>query len=180
MTLQELLAANQASIIKAWFYSVADTYPAETSKFLKSNKDSFANPVGNTIRTGLEAIFKKLMAGNPGDGEVGEFLDRVVRIRAIQDFKPSQALYFIFRLKAIIREEIGEEALSHGLGLELTELEDQVDVLAVMAFDIYMSCREKLLELKAREMRDIYGRLLEKSGMLATVPAQTEPDLVKT
>ena len=180
MTLQELAASHQASIVKAWFNCVADSYPDETSKFLKSNQDSFANPVGSTMRTELDALYKKLLAGELEDAETGQMLDRVVRIRAIQDFTPAHALYFIFQLKAILRDELGDKAASHGLEDELAQLEGRVDLLALMAFDIYVSCREKLLELKAKEMRSMYGRLLEKSGMLAEVPGQTEPDLIKT
>ena len=120
------------------------------------------------------------MDGELEERKTGECLDPVVRIRAIQDFTPAQGLYFIFQLKGILRDEIGEKALSQGLDEELADFEHKVDILALMAFDIYVSCREKLLELKANEMRKMYGRLLEKSGMLADIPAQTEPDLIKT
>jgi len=34
---------------------VVDTYPADTSRFLKSQKDPFANPVGGATIQGLDA-----------------------------------------------------------------------------------------------------------------------------
>ena len=39
---------------------VVDTYPADTSRFLKRQKDPFANPVGNTTLESLEAVVGEL------------------------------------------------------------------------------------------------------------------------
>jgi len=36
----------------------------------------------------------------------------------------------------------------------LLELEQKIDDMSLLAFDIYMKCREKLYELKATELQD--------------------------
>jgi hypothetical protein len=99
----ELLERNKQKIIDAWFKRVIETYPEETAKFLKSQKNPFLNPVGAAIREGLEGIVKWVMSGGTSE-ELIPFLDRIIRIRAIQEFKPSEALQFIADFKAVARD----------------------------------------------------------------------------
>ena len=61
MGLNSILAQQKAAIIKKWFTLVIETYPSETGKFLKSQKDPMANPVGRTVSRGLEALFDELL-----------------------------------------------------------------------------------------------------------------------
>ena len=49
MRLNNLLSQKKAAITKKWFALVIETYPSDTAKFLKSQKNPFANPVGMVI-----------------------------------------------------------------------------------------------------------------------------------
>jgi hypothetical protein len=103
MRLNNLLAQRKTAIIKNWFTLAVETYPPDTASFLKKQKDPFANPVGRTISQGLEALFNELL--KEMDYEIiTSFLDPIIRIRAIQNFSPAQAVSFIFLLKRAIRE----------------------------------------------------------------------------
>ena len=162
MGIREQLKENREKILKKWFESIVETYPAETVKFLKKTKDQFHNPVGQTIREGIEGILVELT----GEGEIEKitpFLDRIIRIRAIQDFTPSEAVSFIFQLKGIIRQELDVNKIDSD---ELTRLDKKIDELALLTFDIYMGCREKLYELKATELRNWTYKLLERANLL--------------
>ena len=123
---------------------------------------------------GAEGIFENLLHGID-QNKVSVFLDNIIRIRAIQEFTPSQAIGFVFALKKIIREELAKELRVNGLSEELTLLEQNIDSLALMAFDIFMSCREKLYDIKANEMRHMTFRLLQKANLICEQPAE-EPD----
>jgi len=49
MVLEHLLSQKRAAILGRWFQLILETYPADTSRFLKKEKDRFVNPVGYTI-----------------------------------------------------------------------------------------------------------------------------------
>jgi hypothetical protein len=103
-----LLEQRKTAILKKWFALAVETYPSDTAKFLKSQKDPFANPVGRTIYRGLEALMDELLKEIDYEKLVSS-LDPIVRIRAVQDFSPSQAIGFIFFLKNVIREILHNE-----------------------------------------------------------------------
>jgi hypothetical protein len=155
-----LLANSRSDILQRWFQLVVEGYPSGAGRFLASETDRFANPVGQTLRRQCEALLDGLLAGRP-PGELGAALDDIVRIRAVQDFTPSQAIGFVFLLKRALREQAGSEP-SPELARELVELDGRIDSLACQAFDIYMSCREKIYELRANEIRNRTFKLLER------------------
>jgi len=166
MDLKRLLQERKTAIVKRWFDAVTEAYPDDTSRFLKKKKDQFTNPVGYTISEGIEHLFDALLQGMLQD-KVSAFLDSIIRIRAIQDFTPSEAVAFIFRLKKVIRQELGDDILKQQGMLEaLSTFDSAIDDLALYAFDIYMKCREKIYELKANEARNMTFRLLQKAQLL--------------
>ncbi|NIR14663.1 MAG: hypothetical protein GWN86_12250, partial [Desulfobacterales bacterium] len=71
-----------------------------------------------TISKALENIYKELLKGVDREG-VSPFLDRIIRIRAVQDFSPSQAIAFVFLLKRVIREVLDKEVGEHHLSADL-------------------------------------------------------------
>ncbi len=161
MTPEKILSENKTEILKKWFDLVLDSYPADTSNFLRKQKNPFSNPVGQTIYQGLEKILDELILGSDFEG-VASFLDNIVRIRAVQDFTPSQAVSFVFSLKGVIREEVGKARQEGPSYEELLALESRIDSLALSAFDIFMKCREKLYDIKANELRNMTFRLLQR------------------
>ncbi len=166
MNLKEHLIEKKPEILKKWFESIADTYAKDTAGFLKKQKAQFTNPVGYTLAEGTEKLFDALLQGMIAD-KVSAFLDSMIRIRAIQEFTPSEALSFIFHLKKIIRQELGSEVLQQqGIAEELTAFDSAVDDLALFSFDIYLKCREKIYEIKANEARSMTFRLLQQARLI--------------
>jgi hypothetical protein len=175
MRLNNLLAQRKTAIIKNWFTLAVETYPPDTASFLKKQKDPFANPVGRTISQGLEALFNELL--KEMDYEIiTSFLDPIIRIRAIQNFSPAQAVSFIFLLKRAIRENIKKEALEEQLFNELLLFESKIDKLALIAFNIYVQCKEKIYDLKANEMRNTTYKAFKRAGLVREMPVD-EPDI---
>ena len=175
MTLNTLLAQRKTAIVKKWFAATVKTYPPDTAKFLKSQKDPFANPVGRTIYQGLEALFDELLK-ETDHNVMQALLDPIIRIRAVQNFSPSQATSFIFFLKNVIRNTIKKEDFQAQLFSELLLFESKIDELSLMAFNLFMNCREKIYELKANEMKNRTFRAFERAGLVREIPAE-QPDL---
>jgi hypothetical protein len=72
----------------------------------------------------------------------------------------------------VLAGEIRENSLAD----ELILLEDRIDSLGLLAFDIFMRCREKLYDIKANEMRNMTFRLLQKANLICEKPGE-EPDV---
>ena len=175
MRLNTLLTKRKTAIVKKWFAATIETYPSDTAKFLKSRKDPFANPVGRTLYQGLEVLFDELLKEMDHD-VMRSVLDPIIRIRAIQNFSPSQATGFIFFLKNVIRDNIKKEDPQAQLFSELLLFESKIDELGLIAFNLYMNCREKIYELKANEMKNRTFRAFERAGLVRETPAD-RPDL---
>ena len=165
MDLENVLLKKKAALVKRWFNLIVETYPDETSRFLKYQKDRFANPVGFTLSQGLDKIFDEVVSGVEPE-RVAPALTDIVRVRAIQNFTPSQAVAFIFILKKVIREALTEEIRNPEFHQELLKVEDRIDQLALLAFDQYLSCREKLYDLKTNEFRRQTYRLLQRAKII--------------
>ncbi|MDM8526551.1 RsbRD N-terminal domain-containing protein [Desulfococcaceae bacterium HSG8] len=160
--LKNALVKKKKAIIKKWFDTVVDTYPPDTSRFIKSQKDPFANPVGNTTFHGLKALFDELVNGMDYE-TINSFLDPIIRIRAVQDFSPSKAIGFIFLLKKIIRESLKEASSGDE---EYHMFDERIDKLGLIAFDIYVGCREKIYEIKSNEFKNRTFSAFERAGLI--------------
>lgn len=170
MRLEELLTRDKKEITEAWFDTLVSSYPTETMVVLKSRQDPFANPVGATARRGLEAVYEELV-GAMDTKTVITVLDPLIRIRAVQTlFTASQAVAFIFELKLIVRRQFMTELSDTQIREALPVFESKIDKLALMAFDIFMACREKLADIKANELKDRTLHAFERAGLVATDP----------
>jgi hypothetical protein len=163
------LATKKQAILKSWFQATVDSYPADTARFLKSQQDPFANPVGQTTYRSLDALVDALTTG-AGRETIAAALDPILRIRAVQTFTPSKATQFVFSLKRIIRQHLPDE--DPNSAVDMHELDGRIDEMAMAAFDIYMACREKIYELKATESRNQFFGSLKRAGLMV----ETETD----
>ena len=171
MDLKNLLSEKKDSILERWFDHIVETYPPETSLFLKKQKDRFANPVGSIILQGIKDLFEEILEGGNPD-RISTFLDNIIRIRAVQDFTASQAVSFIFFLKTVVREILDKEIREKALYEELLQFEAGIDDLALLSFDIYMKCREKIYELKANEVKNMTYSLLKRAKLIYDIEEQ--------
>jgi hypothetical protein len=150
MELNEAMAAKRVVVLERWFQAVLATYPEETARFLAGGADPFANPVGHTVRESLGRLYDRFATDAPAR-ELSSAIDGIVRIRAVQEFAPSAAVGFVYTLRVILREELADAALDPA---GQAALESGVDRLALVAFDVYMQCREKIFEIRVREIKE--------------------------
>jgi len=159
LPLSAALANCRNAVVKKWFERVLQTYPDSTTRFLSQENNPFGNPVGHTLKEGLSALFDGLI--QPTDvALLKPALEGIVRIRAVQDFTAGQAVSFLFLLKQIIRAEFTGDTPRYSD--ELAALEARIDELALLAFDLYMTCREQVHEIKFNEAKR-RGFVLERA-----------------
>jgi hypothetical protein len=121
-----LLAPQRDRLAAAWLSRTLLTYPEATARFLGEERDPFRNPVGRALAAGLRALLDELLGEMDAARLIGA-LDPIVRMRAVQDFTPRQAVGFVFLAKPLLRET----CQAQGCVAALPELETRVDELAV-------------------------------------------------
>ena len=140
----EFEAGERNRIAEEWLDRTIETYPAHTARFLRTEKDPFRNPVGFALRRALPVLVEELLGGMD-PARLKEALDPVVRIRAVQESGAGESLSFLLLAKRVFEKSLA--------GDELRRLEGRVDQMLLLAFDLFMQCREKIYEIKADEAR---------------------------
>jgi hypothetical protein len=175
MKSKTVLENKRDDVLGKWFDLIIATYPRESSRILAKRKDQFGNPIGYSIANGIEGIFDQVIADMDSESLLAA-LDEIIRVRAIQDFKPSQAISFVFQLKSVLREVLSDEEAGSGSADDLAILDARIDQVATLAFDVYMERREKFHEIRTSEIKKSSFRLLERlNERSGTVQQKGEP-----
>jgi len=152
MTLKELLTRNKSKILQRWLDLVLDTYPPETARFLKDEKDRFANPVAFTVKCNLELLLDDLL-NNSSEKTVMSHLEEIIKIRAVQDFTPSQAVSFVWLAKEAIYNELKVQLKTKEIYSELQKLESEIDKFSGVAFNLYSTCKDSICQIRIKELK---------------------------
>jgi hypothetical protein len=148
--LRRLLEEKRETIVAGWFTELLAGFPVATAKVLAGQGNQFANPMGHHFKSGLVGIFDQLLKGGTRE-EIFPWLDQIIRIRAVQELSPSQAIAFIYRLKYVTRNQLAGVVGKEGISAEeLQQYEANVDNLALLAFDCYLNCREQLYQIRGK------------------------------
>ncbi|HUT11482.1 MAG TPA: RsbRD N-terminal domain-containing protein [Thermoguttaceae bacterium] len=161
MTLEDWLRENEEAVVRRWLEGVLATYGDDASALFRREKNAFANPVGHNLRKGTRGIFEALLAGMDSE-KIRQHVYEIVKVRAVQEFSASGAVGFVFPLKEAIRAELGKAAEDPKFASELTEIERNIDRIALVAFDVFVQCREQVYELRANELRRRVSWIVEK------------------
>lgn len=171
--LLDILREKRKALEERWAELVLASYPQQSVPFLRQERDRFANPLGSTIRNEVAALVEGLLAGADAD-VLATHLDAIIRVRAVQDFTPAEALRFVFQLKQAVAEIAGDDAAGVPTS-ELLALHARIDELALQAFAIYVGCRERVFEIRAREATARTYSLLKQAGLLVDVDEAEGP-----
>jgi len=156
MEFAEELRLKKGTIRENWIEKILDSYPAKSRAYYRTKKDEFLNPVGTVLSSRAEGIIESLLEGFD-QSVLSTLLKDVIKIRAVQEFSPSQALAFLPLLKEALREELDTGKPVEGRSREIEEFEARVDQMTLLAFDIYTGCRQQIYELRIDELKRLQG-----------------------
>ncbi len=163
---KHLIEEYKKDILKQWVEITIQTYSPETARVLAKDSNRFDNPVGAITKETLEAAVNLLGKGFDRD-DMEKVLDPLIRIRAVQTFTAADAVGFLFAIKPIARNLLGEK--------DLEEFHLAVDEMVLAGFNRYMKCREDIFLLKATESKRRVYNAFERAGL---VQKMTEEDLL--
>ena len=134
---------DSTAIAERWFDWTIASYPPETIPFLRGEQDRFRNPAGFALRDNLATLARQVF-GAMDKSVIEPAIDTLVRLRAVQDFGSSEAVQFIFDLRAVVMEVSGSVS---------PDLDCRIEEMGLMACEQYMACRKQIAALRARELR---------------------------
>lgn len=161
-SLKSFILEHADEVRLRWRDAIVSAYPPETVRFLKNEKDQIANPVGFTIKTVVDDVVEGLSSGADA-GKLATAIHPLIRIKAVQGMKASDAVSCVIELKRTIR------GLASGQGGDarmLQELDLLIDEMLCSCFDLYTDCRQKLHEIKEDELKRNLYMLLRKSEVI--------------
>ncbi len=150
--LQELLKQRRGEIVRAWLEDALAPYSERAAEAWTRERDPFANPVGHSLRVGMEAVVDWLLDGTDSEA-MRRGLDDILRIRAVQELRPAEALAFVPALKRVLKTMLAERHPSDAARNEMADLESRVDEAGLIAFDCYEAHRQRLYEVRVRELK---------------------------
>ncbi len=171
MELWEELLAKKEAVFARWRERIFDSYASETARFLRREKDRFANPVAYQLSRGLRLILEAFCRQAEVE-ELAAALDEVIQLQAVQAESPARALAFLLLLKRVIREELPEVYADPANAAAVVDLEERIDGLTLIGFDVYMQRREKLFQIRVAEIQRGVSGLLRRLGLGAEYPAE--------
>jgi hypothetical protein len=90
----------------------------------------------------------------------------ILKIRAVQDMKPSKALAFLPSLKNLIQTVFADEIQKGQISqAELEDLFTDIDTLMLIAFDLYSESKELLSNLRIAQIKET-NDILQRANLL--------------
>lgn len=168
MEFRRLVADRKGAVLRRWFDAAVAAYPAEFRDFLAREGGPLRNPVGAALRGGLDRILDGLIAGEPASA-MAPAIEEILRIRAVQDLSPSQAVGFLFALPGVVREELRRERPAAEPDGAPRWLDERIAELALGAFDVFVRFREQVYELRTAEQKNRMFRLLQRAKLVCGI-----------
>ena len=167
MDVVQLLNKKHELVHKGWFEKILQSYPKDTRVFWAKGKDPHANPVGQTFSKGTKEIVSLVLCQREVDWDkICSILEQVIKIRAIHDFTPAQAVSFVFDLKEVVWDVLSEDLTEISHYQKLKIFEKRIDQLVLFAFDIYSKCVQRLCQIRVDEVKRQVYTIIRRSNMI--------------
>ena len=165
-----LLADHRAIIAQRWLDLAASTLPGDFASARHDAHDPFANPVAHLLRNCIDALVHALDVGVWAES-IEPPLEAFLKFQALQSAPPSDSLRFLLAVKPLLREEY---PVHSG---ERDTLTSRLDDIVLLAFDIYVRCREKVFEARTNQIRRLHHVVVERGlRSLAQNSVETSED----
>ena len=138
----------EQEILEKWIERFNDSRLEPATALRWAQPDPFRDPVGYTMRKGLSQLWGQLL-GEMDPDIVDDALDRILRIRAVQDVSPDKAVRFVADLRPLLDQLPSD--------LRRKVVEGRIDWLARAALDKYRQCRKQINVVRLHEAERLTG-----------------------
>ena len=164
-SLNQFMREKHGDLLRQWFEIAIAAYPDEAHHYFVKVNNEFTNPVGSNIYRSMDHLLTELSGDRDADRLYGH-LEMILKIRAVQDMKPSKALAFLPSFKNLVRTEFKKEIQKGQISYsELDDLFTDIDTLMLIAFDLYSESKELLYNLRIAQIKET-NDILQKANLL--------------
>jgi len=170
--LSGILKGSEDAIAERWIELVFETYPHETSGFLRRERDPFSNPVGRMLREAARPLVGALIEDR-AEMELLEDLAELMRLRSVQDISAAQAVAIVPLLRSAVMDVAGSRIEAVG-SPAMEELGTRIERLMLVSFDAFVMSRERLYEIRMAERERHTASLLRRAERVLAGPGEPE------
>lgn len=171
MESREILRKNKKEVVSNWVEAVFATYPLETTGFLRTKHDPFANPVAHMTREAANILYDAMSGEEVDPAVIKASLERFIKLRAVQKFNPGESMAVFYLMKPVLRKFVFPEMRSSANLDDYLEVESRLDTLALLAFDMYVKARDTVAEARIKEIKNQYAQLARWAQKLENGPS---------
>ena len=179
MDIAELCSNRREELAENWVSLFFASYPLDSSGFMRTRRDRFANPVGETTRISAGILLDAVIGMEADPATVKQALHDLIWIRAVQDMPPSKAVGALYLLKDLLRGEILPECLKPENGPQVLNeylaMESRIDTLGLMALDMYSEARERVFRIRVEEVKRSQSQVI-RLAKLRREQAESAPE----
>lgn len=165
--LKRVVDERRELILERWTERVLASYPKDSGRLLRETRDPFRNPVGSSIAAAVGPLLDAVTTGAPDEAAFAA-LDTILRVRAVQELGPADALRFLLELRGIVRHEL-ERIADDDRREALARLDRNVDEMVLAGFEVYVRCREEIWRIRTDEIRRRSTKVLERLDLWRTI-----------
>ncbi len=152
MSLNNQLLQKKDAILHKWLRMIYAPFGPGVSLPRAEDGDRFTDPVGYTISRNAASILNSLIQGD--DPEISRvYLERIIKIRAVQELTRAQATSFMSDLKTLITNQVTDETMKLEPAEELSELNKRIDRLGHIADELYIEKKRQIRELAIKHTK---------------------------
>ncbi|WP_295638169.1 RsbRD N-terminal domain-containing protein [uncultured Mailhella sp.] len=180
MDIAELCSNRREALVDRWVNRFFASYPLDSKGFMRTSRDRFANPVGETTRRSASVLFDAVIGMDTEPDIVKQALHDLIWVRAVQDMPPSKAVGALYLLKEILRSEVLPECLKpENSGPEILkaylDVESRLDTLGLLALDMYSDARERVFRIRVEEVKRSQSQVI-RLAKLRREQAESAPE----
>ena len=170
MDISAFCTSKREKLVGLWIDRFFASYPIDSTGFMRTRRDRFANPVGETTRNAAAVLYDAVIGNDAEPEAVKTALHDLIWIRAVQDMMPSQAVGAIVLLKDILRKEVLTECLkpehsSSGALRAYLDMESRIDTLCLMALNMYAEARERVYRVRIEDVKQSQSQVIRLAGL---------------
>lgn len=171
---QEYFFNARDVVLEEWINAIFDTYPLQTTGFLRTQKDPFTNPVADMTREAATTVYEAVSGWDKKPDDVRRAIDRFIHMRAVQTFLPSQAMLVFYLLKPLLRKHVMPEMQKAGRLKDYLEAESRLDTIVLLGFDMYTKSREVVAQNRIDEIKNQHAQLVRWAQRVGGAPLPAE------
>lgn len=159
----DICKVAEEKILLQWVGDFLKHHTLDSIGTSRTIDDEFLNPSGTLVQNVTKKLFHAFLGEDTQLEDIKKSLTDIIRLQAVQDLSPAQALLPFISLKQHIFLLVEKELNNQAAFLEYKEIIDRIDTVLLMAFDLFAQKKEELYRVRVKELKSAQSQILRFS-----------------